>query len=71
MTENKNQPFNKYLLWMTIISVSLAALFAGLVALTSSASFLVVFGLSMAFFAVIFIPMTIWSYAIEPLYIGA
>ena len=68
MSENKNQPIAKVLLLCIAIFGAFAAFFAGLIALTSSASFLVVFGWIMAVVVAIMIPTLLWGYVIEPLW---
>jgi hypothetical protein len=64
MTPNKQQP---NLLPLAIGAfVILSAIFSGVIALTSSASFLTAFMWCTAFWVVIMIPTLFWGYVIEP-----
>jgi hypothetical protein len=64
MTPHKQQPS---LLPLAIGGfVILSAIFSGVIALTSSASFLTVFMWCTAFWVVIMIPTLFWGYVIEP-----
>jgi|GEM_PF-5889792 len=66
MSEHKNQPFHKAFLWFILCIGGLGVFFGLLISLTSSASFLEIFGWIMVFGLVIAIPTFFWGYVLEP-----